>query len=238
MDPLEDDAALPAFSSSRSFFTFAAIVITLQILVSVILYPFLPDQVPSHWNAAGQITSYMPKLFSAILYPAINLLIAILVRRLILIGPRLGRGNLRANLKYIEYILAAVLVFMLAIQLLTFEVALNWPVDFPFTLNLLLSLLFIFIGNFLGKVRRNFWAGIRTPWTLVSDTVWERTHRLGSWLFFAVGLLGLITSFFAALRLWVILEGVMVITVVLFVYSYLVYRGLEAGGKENSLPPV
>jgi uncharacterized membrane protein len=136
-----------------------------------------------------------------------------------------------------EYILAAVLVFMLAIQLLTVEVALNLPVDFSFTLNLLMSLLFIFIGNFLGKVRRNFWAGTRTPWTLVNDTVWERTHRLGSWLFVAVGLLGLVVSFLPALRLWVVCAGVVIITVILFVYSYLVYHSLETGGKESSSPP-
>jgi uncharacterized membrane protein len=101
MDPLEDNTATP-MSSSRSFLVFATVVIVLQILVSVISYPFLPDQVPSHWNAAGQITSYMPKLFSAILFPAISLFLAVLVRGLIIIGPRLGRENQRAALKYTD----------------------------------------------------------------------------------------------------------------------------------------
>lgn len=55
MDPFEDDSAIPVASSSRSFIMFAAIVIALQILVSIISYPFLSDQVPSHWNAAGRI---------------------------------------------------------------------------------------------------------------------------------------------------------------------------------------
>jgi uncharacterized membrane protein len=236
MDPIEDHLATPVSSSSCSFITFAAIVIALQILISVISYPFLPDQVPSHWNILGQVDGYMPKLVAAILFPAISLLMAVLVRGLIMIGPRLGRANQHATLKYTDYILAAILLFTLAIQLLTIEVALQLPVDVPFTLNLLLSLLFIVIGSCLGKVRRNFWAGIRTPWTLVSDTVWERTHRLGSRLFVAVGLLGLATSFISVLRVLSVIVGVVVVTIVLVVYSYVVYRGLETGEKQDSSP--
>src|SRR5258708_28004997 len=81
------------------------------------------------------------------------------------------------------------------------------------------SVLFIFIGNYLGKLRRNFWAGIRTPWTLASDVVWERTHRFGGWLFVIGGLLGVIMSFISVLRVWGFIVVVVAIVVILYAYN-------------------
>lgn len=106
-----------------------------------------------------------------------------------------------------------------------------------FVINLAVSVLFIFIGNYLGKLQRNFWAGIRTPWTLASDIVWERTHRLGGWLFVGAGVLGIITAFIPALRIWGVLGLVLLVSVVLVVYSYIVYRQVEASGRNPLAPP-
>jgi len=91
-------------------------------------------------------------------------------------------------------------------------------------MNLALSLLLIFLGNYMGKLRRNFWAGIRTPWTILNETVWERTHRLGGWLFVLAGLIGLVTTFIPPLRFWGVMSALFAVIVILVVYSYIEYE--------------
>jgi len=89
----------------------------------------------------------------------------------------------------------------------------------------------------MGKLRRNFWAGIRTPWTLTSDVVWERTHRLGGWLFVLTGLLGVMMSFVPALRLWGLMAVLVIVVVVLVFYSFVIYQRFTIEGKEPLSPP-
>jgi uncharacterized membrane protein len=72
---------------------------------------------------------------------------------------------------------------LLVAQLVTLAQVFHLPINVSFIMALTLSAMITYMGNYMGKLRRNFWAGIRTPWTLVNDTVWERTHRFGGWLF-------------------------------------------------------
>jgi uncharacterized membrane protein len=93
-----------------------------------------------------------------------------------------------------------------------------------------LFLFFALLGNVLGKVRRNFWMGIRTPWTLASDAVWEGTHRLGAWLFVACGVAGFVCVL-AGVTLWVCLLLLAPAVVVPLVYSLVLYKRLEREGR-------
>jgi uncharacterized membrane protein len=216
----------------------AVLIIVAQVLVSIVTYPFMPDSVPSHWNAAGQVNGYLPKLVNALLFPLMSLGIYLLVRVLMTVGPRLGYQNQRqASIGVVNLILDGVLLFMLIIQLTTTAIALGVPIDVTFVISLSISVLFIFLGNYMGKLRRNFWAGIRTPWTLTSDVVWERTHRLGGWLFVLTGLLGVIMSFVPALRLWGLIVVLLIVVVVLVVYSFVIYQRYTVEGKEPLSPP-
>jgi len=216
---------------------FALLIIVAQILVSLATYPFLPNVVPSHWDAAGHINGYLPKWGHAILFPAMSLGIYILIRVLITAGPRLGYQNQRSTPEVVNLILVAALLFMLIIQLTVTAIALSFPIDITFVISLCISLLFMFIGNYLGKLRRNFWAGIRTPWTLASGVVWERTHRLGGWLFVVGGLLGVIMSFVPPLRPWGLFVVIGLIVVVLCIYSYIIYQRYTVDGREPLSPP-
>jgi uncharacterized membrane protein len=216
----------------------AVLIIIVQILVSLVSYPFLPNSVPSHWDASGQVNGYLPKLVNALLYPLLSIGIYVLARVLMTIGPRLGYQNQRkASIGVVNLILDGVLLFMLIVQLATTAFALGVPIDLTFVISLSISVLFIFLGNYMGKLRRNFWAGIRTPWTLTSDVVWERTHRLGGWLFVLAGLLGVIMSFIPALRLWGLIVVILIVVIVLFVYSYVIYQHYSVEGKEPLSPP-
>jgi uncharacterized membrane protein len=152
----------------------AILIIALQILISLVTYPFLPPMVPSHWNAAGQVNAYMPKLLNAILFPLMSIGLYIIIRGLYAISPRLGNQPKNANLEVINIILVGILLLMLVIQLTTTALTLGVPVDITLVMCLSVNLLFIFMGNFMGKLRRNFWGGIRTPWTLASKSVPQR----------------------------------------------------------------
>lgn len=216
----------------------AILIIVAQIIISIAMYPFMPDSVPSHWNAAGQVNGYLPKLVNALLFPLMSIGIYALVRVLMTVGPRLGYQNQRlASIRVVNLILDGVLLFILILQLTTTAIALGVPIDLPFVICLSISVLFIFLGNYMGKLHRNFWAGIRTPWTLASDVVWERTHRLGGWLFVLGGLLGVIMSFIPMLRLWGLMAVILIIVVVLVVYSFVTYQRYTVDGKEPLSPP-
>ena len=215
----------------------AWLTIALQIVVSCVTYPFLPEQVPSHWNAAGQIDGYMPKLANAILLPAISIALYLFIQLLIRYSPRLGQQNQRTSLEVVNLIIVGVLVFLLIVQLSITAIALGMAISIPFVISLCLSVLFLFLGNYMGKLRRNFWAGFRTPWTLASDTVWERTHRVGGWLMALAGLLGIILSFIPPLRLWGLLALIGIVIVATTVYSFVLYQRLSTEGKEPLSPP-
>src|SRR5947207_1878821 len=149
MNPSENngDALTASPSSTRTTTLLAIIVICIQIVISLVTYPFLPAIVPSHWNAAGQIDSYMPKALNAILLPAISLGVYLLVRLLLAAGPKLGAQNQRATLPVVNIILVGVLLLLLVVQLITIATALRFPVDVPLVISLSFGALLILIGN-------------------------------------------------------------------------------------------
>lgn len=200
-------------------------LIAMQILIALAAFPFLPAVVPIHWGANGQPNGYSLKWLATLLFPGLSLGFYTLMHLLTTVGPRLGsRSNAAANAQVRSIFIVGFILFMLIVQLTTTAIALGTPIEFKLILNLALAVFFIFQGNYIGKVRRNFWMGIRTPWTITSDVVWERTHRLGSWLFVAIGLLGIPFSFVPELRIWGMLALIILVVVFLYIYSYLCYR--------------
>lgn len=226
----------PAYQGSVDLLIWA--IIAIQIIVAVYGFAVLPDRVPIHWGINGQANGYGPKWVGTFLYPLMSIGIYVLVRALLAAGPRLGgRQSLTANLKMAKIILAGIALFMLIIQLLTTAASLGIGFDMTMVVMLALSVLFIFLGNYMGKIRRNFWMGIRTPWTITNAVVWERTHRLGGWLFVAVGLIGIPCSFIPPLRLWGIIVPLIAVTIFLYIYSYICYRQQMQEGRESLSPP-
>lgn len=212
-------------------------IIAVQVLVAIVSYPFLPPMIPSHWNIAGQINAYAPKLQVIALPPLLSVGIFVLLQILLAISPRLGNQNPRANRNIINVILAGTFLFLLIIQLATIAAAFHVAVDIPLITSLAISVLFIFIGNYMGKLRRNFCAGIRTPWTIANETVWERTHRFGGWLFVIGGLIDVVLSFIPSVRFYGVLGVVLLMALGSVVYSYVVYQRIVVHGNQRLSPP-
>jgi len=232
------DKITPRPASKSSIDILIWTIIAIQIIVAVYGFIVLPDIVPIHWGANGQVNGYGPKWVDTFLFPLITIGVYVLVRVLVVAGPRLGgRQTTAANLQIAKIIIVGVMLFMLIIQLAILAASLGIGFDMAMVITLALSVLFIFIGNYLGRVRRNFWMGIRTPWTLTNATVWERTHRLGGWLFVAVGLIGIPCSFIPSLRLWGVVVPIVAVSIFLYIYSYVYYRQQTQGDHEPLSPP-
>ncbi len=199
----------------------------LIILVSAVLFGSLPDPVAVHYNLKGEPDRYGSPWTLALLMPAISAAMIGLLVFLPLLGP--FRRNFEQFRVIYGRICVAALASFLGIHLVIMLKGAGYPIDIGRALAIILGLLFAVLGNWFGKIRRNFYVGIRTPWTLANDQVWERTHRLGGRLFAAVGLAAAISGLVAPA--WacfiVLMGGVAVASVWSVVYSIYWYKKLE-----------
>lgn len=195
------------------------------------MYASLPDPMPTHWDMQGQVNGSMPKLWGAWLLPAITALIWISLLIVPRISPRgFGMESFGRPWKVVRY---AILVFLLLCEVLVLRAAATHA---PFPSRILevsVGALFMAIGNPLGKVTRNFFFGIRTPWTIASEEVWNRTHRLAGKLFVVAGLAVAVTAFWEV-GAEVIIGAILAAVLIPAVYSYVIYRRLEAQPRESS----
>ena len=205
-------------------------VILITWVVAFIYEPKLPEQVPSHWNIHGEIDGYMSKPWGVYLLPTLSTAISLLLFILPSISPK--GFKLDAAKKVYEIIILVMSVFMLGIMVLTFEAGLNNEIDMNQWVLVAMGLLFIILGNYLSKVPKNFFLGIRTPWTLASDKVWYKTHRLASWTFVVAGIIAVLGGILQWPFSW--LTGtVMAAAIIPVVYSLIIYKNIEGFKEEN-----
>lgn len=211
---------------ARTLFISALFVLIL-LAAFVWLSPHMPTRVPTHWDAQGQVNGYMSPL-GAMLTPMI--VIAVLALLTLLLPAISPRGFAITPFGSIfALIMLAVQAFVLVTALAVLLNAAGHPVQMPLISMLGIGALLMVTGNYMGKVRKNFFIGIRTPWTLASDAVWERTHRIGGWLFMLAGAVGIALAL-AGGSLVVLVAIVLGVALVLTVYSYVAYRRLESHG--------
>ena len=194
-------------------------------IIVAVLYNSLPDMIPMHWNARGEVR-YDPKMhiwIMAMASPAIAALFMLLPK----IDPR--KENYEKFREYYDRFALFIMLFMLGVLGLILSESFNpgrLRVD-----NVVLAvcgLLFMFLGNMMPKLKSNFFIGIRTPWTISNADVWHKTHRLAGFLWFFGGLLVLASSFIlSGTPLFAMLTvTVAAMTFIPIVMSYLWYKGL------------
>lgn len=199
-------------------------LIAVAVVAGAVLWNQLPEQMASHWNANDQVDGYMPKFWGVFLMPMVTLGMFGLFLLLPNIDPL--KANIATFRGAFNLFILLITVFTLYIHALTIVWSLGFQ-NFRMSSAMLpfLGVLFIFIGYMLRQAKRNFFIGIRTPWTLSSDTVWEKTHQLGSILFIASGALAVLGSFFGGMvAFWLLFISLIGSTLFLVVYSYLLYR--------------
>lgn len=193
-------------------------------IAGLLLWNQLPDQMASHWNVNDQVDDYMPKFWGVFLMPLVTTAMFLLFLVIPNIDPL--KANIAQFRETFNLFITVIVGFMVYIHILT----LRWNLGYT---NLGISkamlpamgILFFIIGAMLRKAKRNFFIGIRTPWTLSSDHVWNETHRIGGILFMASGVLAVIGGFFGGMvAFWSIMIPVLGTTIFLVAYSYVLYQ--------------
>ncbi|MCM3194095.1 SdpI family protein [Priestia megaterium] len=198
--------------------------ITLLTLVAwLIALPHLPATMPIHWGANGEADGFATKINAMILTVGIMVLIYFVIAFVPRIDPR--KENYKYFSKTYNIVLNAVLLLFFFVNMSTILQGLGYNVPMSYIAPIMAGLVFIIIGNYLQRVRSNYFMGIRTPWTLSNETVWKKTHRLSGKIFFIGGLLILISAFLPDGYKSVIMWGSIVLCVAIpYLYSYLAYK--------------
>jgi uncharacterized membrane protein len=213
---------------TRTYWAVAIGLTALAWAASIALYPGLPAKIPTHWNFRGEIDAYGSKSWGAFLLPGVMTGLLALVGFLPALSPR----NFAVDSFRSTYLFVLVLVQMLFgyIHGLSLYAAASGRVDVGRALIGGMLLVLALLGNVLGKVRRNFYIGVRTPWTLASDRVWNDTHRLAAWLMVLGSLAGLVLTV-AGASLIAPLAIVMASLLAPAFYSFVHYKRLERRGE-------
>ncbi len=191
--------------------------------MGAVSWPTAPDRIPMHWNLAGEVDRWGGRFEGLFAIP----LLSLAIYALFLFLPRLdpGRANYEVFAGAWLTLRLAVMVVVAALQGLILLAMRGVPVRIETWVPLIVGALFIVIGNLMGKVRPNWFVGVRNPWTLSSKAAWTRTHRIGGWTFVLIGVLFMALATVHALwAVWVTFGLMAVMVVGLNVYSYLVWR--------------
>ncbi len=208
------------------------VMVGLMVLLTLVVWPWLPDRIPTHWNIWGEVDDWSPKLTGAFIAPAIALALWLLLRWLPRLDPR--RENYERFQDTYWLVVNAVIGFFGLIHVGTLVTVLGWPVDVPRLITVGLGLLLVLLGNYLPRVRPNWWMGIRTPWTLESDHVWRGTHRLAGKTFVAAGVIAVVGSLLASsAAFWIVMVAVGIAALVPVVYSYIIWRREQRGAGSD-----
>jgi uncharacterized membrane protein len=207
----------------RSVDILGLLLVVVGFSLAAAAYSRLPDPMPSHWDMAGRVNGWLPQPWGAFGLPGIMALVWLFFLALPKISPR--GFDMEPFLRAWGFLRAAILAFLLLTEILVLPAASTGRLSSRVLLAGL-GLLFMVIGNFLGKVTRNFFVGIRTPWTIASEEVWNRTHRVGGKLLVIAGLIGVLSALFD-LTLWPLVWAVLAAGAVSILYSYVIYKRIE-----------
>lgn len=200
------------------------VFVVVMLGVAAWIYPHLPAQTPSHWDAHGNVNGWMPRFWAAAIWPLMMFGLALLLAALPVISPR--RFEIVPFARTYGIVVLATLAFLLVVGTCALLAGAGYRVSVDLVVPVAIGALFMVIGNFMGKFRKNFFVGIRTPWTLTSDVVWERTHRLAGWLFVLAGVVWIAAGLVHA-EPWLMIAATLVAAFVPAIYSYFLYRRVE-----------
>jgi uncharacterized membrane protein len=195
------------------------------------LAPTLPDQIPTHWNINNEVDGHGGK-WTLFILPVMTVGLLVLFYFLPALSPKSFEvDTFKTTYLYIMLLVVGLFAYMQGVLLYTVrQSVMNGP---PVKLGqVFIAGMFLFfglMGNVIGKVRKNFYIGIRVPWTLASDRVWNDTHRMAGWLWVGAGILGF---GLIVLRAPIYFAIVLLVAAGLIpvVYSFLHYKALERRG--------
>lgn len=200
-------------------------IILLSFGIAIYLDSEMPEMMASHWNAQGEVDGYMPKFWALFLMPLISLVVLLIFLLIPKIDPL--KKNIQKFRRYYDWFIVFFLAFFFYVYVLTLLFNLSsLNLDFNFTQMMLpaLGILFYYIGILTENAKRNWFIGIRTPWTLSSDKVWNKTHKLGGKLFKIAGVIAFIGLLLPQYSILFVVIPALAIVLYTVVYSYIEYQ--------------
>ena len=216
---------------TRTYWIIAFVLVAIVTGVAAWLCTVLPDRIPTHWNIRGEVDGYGGK-WTLFALPVMMVAMMVLFYFLPALSPKpFEVDSFRSTSLYIMVLVVGLFGYMQGMLLyVVHHTAAKEPtIDlgraflagmFPF---------FALLGNVLGKVRKNFYIGVRTPWTLASDRVWNDTHRLAAWVWVSAGVIGFAMIVLGA-PIWAAFGVLIVSAFIPVIYSFVHYKSLERRG--------
>jgi immunity protein, SdpI family len=211
-------------------------IVIILFAVGIYMYPQLPDIIASHWNAQGQVDGYMSKFWGLFLLPLLSVGLVLLFVAIPRIDPL--KANIEKFRTFYDRFVVLFMVFFFYVYLLTILWNTGLRYNFGQVLAPAFGGLFYYIGVMIEHAKRNWFVGIRTPWTLSSENVWDKTHAIGAKLFKIVGVVVLLGVLFPNYTIFFVVVPVLVVAGYLIVYSYFAYQremslGYRSGEDAN-----
>jgi len=206
----------------RKTYIFCLAIIVFSFIVAVFCYPLMPEKMASHWGMSGEVNGYMPKFWGLFLMPIVSLIIFALFVFIPKIDPM--KENFAKFRKYFDWFIVLFEIFLLYIYILTLLWNIGIKFDFVFAIVPATALLFYYIGIMIERSERNWFVGIRNPWTLSSDIVWKKTHKLGGRLFKVAGLVAFSGILFPECAFLLFILPVIIFAIFINFYSYFIFK--------------
>jgi len=210
--------------STRAFWIATLVIAVVVAAFSIWSYGIMPDRVPIHWNIQGKVDGWGDRTTYLWMGPGLVGFGILLAAALpFLSPPKFKIDDFRATF---NSLMLFVIMLMAFVHFMSAYAALNPGKDMSRWLVAGICIFFSLMGNLMGRIKPNFYAGIRTPWTLANEEVWRRTHRMGGRLFFFGGILGATLAAFGLMA-----PAIVVVLTVSFapvIYSFVISKRLES----------
>ncbi|MFP4544120.1 MAG: SdpI family protein [Candidatus Kapaibacterium sp.] len=199
------------------------ILILIPFIIIAIFWNDFPDRIAIHFNYQNEPDSFADKETGLFLIPAMNLVFFFLFKLIPRIDPKRNFNLFGKSYHILRLAIHAFLLFMFIILAMY---ALGYDLNIGFIVVYAVTLIFLVAGNFLGKIRANYFLGIRTPWTLENEENWNKTHRVagGVWVGGSIIMIVLLPFINLELLPWVFFSYFLLIVIIPVIYSYIIYN--------------
>ncbi|HRX44330.1 MAG TPA: SdpI family protein [Candidatus Dojkabacteria bacterium] len=196
--------------------------IFVSIFTSFLFYNELPVKMASHWNAQGIVDGYSSRVFNVLFFPLLEIFLFLLLTYVPKLDPK--KKNIKLFESNYSLFISIMMIFMYLVQLQVFLWNIDIKVPIETSMPILMGILFIFVAHLIQSAKQNYTIGIRTPWTLASEKVWDKTHALGAKLFRVGGILTILSSLIPKYSFISIFAFILAPSIYLFIYSYLEFK--------------
>ena len=195
-----------------------SVILLLPILAGLILWDQLPEQMPTHWNASGEIDGWSSKPFAIFGLP----LILLAAQWLCMLAACADPKKSNHPTKVIHLVLWIMPALSVLLHTVTYMAALGMKIRMERIMPVFMGLLFVMIGNYMPKCKQNYTIGIKIPWTLDNEENWNQTHRFAGFLWVVGGIVIMLTAFLGSI--WVFMAITLLMAMAPVIYSYMLHR--------------